>query len=196
MAFAECAVRRGSPSRCDGSQDLGRGADVDRLWGRCVRWAGVAGGRARTDVMSAKTSGVSAERGRRKKVHLANYVDAVAADYARLSLHALAEARRCSVRRGCGGRSHQQRASGGGTSWLAGCRPMTRSGLDDREDRDRTALTWSYMWPAFMLLVTRSITWRTFRRALEERPIAVSGRGGAYVVDEQKWKRIHGGAGV
>jgi hypothetical protein len=31
--------------------------------------------------------------------------------------------------------------------------------------------------------VSRDITWRSALRALRERPIAVAGRGGAYVVD-------------
>ncbi|WP_157055989.1 hypothetical protein [Candidatus Burkholderia verschuerenii] len=40
-----------------------------------------------------------------------------------------------------------------------------------------------YAWAAFTLLATRCISARTFFKALREKPIAVCGKGGSYVVD-------------
>lgn len=41
----------------------------------------------------------------------------------------------------------------------------------------------NYFFNAFQLLLERKISYLTFRMALRQRPIAVAGRHGSYVVD-------------
>lgn len=40
-----------------------------------------------------------------------------------------------------------------------------------------------YAWNVLALLVSHKVTWRIATHALRERPIAVAGRGGSYVLD-------------
>lgn len=53
-------------------------------------------------------------------------------------------------------------------------------------------LTLPYMTNATRLFLRGDISWRSFRRVLAERPIAVSGRGYNFIVDEREWARTHG----
>lgn len=40
-----------------------------------------------------------------------------------------------------------------------------------------------YAWNVLVLLMSRKITWSSALGSLRERPIAVAGRGGSYVLD-------------